>query len=130
MILPLIVFQDVEALVVQALNDGMPRFGESLHTGTRIPSPLPLEFFRVIRAAGPRETLVTEAARILLEAWAGSETRAVQLLNYGRAILFAQNGTLFGVDEYAGPANLPDPTTDRVRYTASFTVRARAARTA
>jgi hypothetical protein len=133
--LPFLVSVDAEAEVIAALNAGLPTFGESVWAGSRIPSPvpgvpMPTEFYRVLLAGGPRETLVTDAFRILLEAWAVSEQRAARLLNIGRAILLAQNGTLFGVVEYAGPANLPDPTTDRVRYTASLTVRARAALTA
>jgi hypothetical protein len=128
--LPFLVSVDAEAECIAALLTGLPTFGESVTVGTRIPTPTPPEFFRVLLAGGPRETLVTDAFRILLEAWAQSEVRAARLLNLGRAILLAQNETLFGVVEYAGPANLPDPTTDRVRYTASMTVRARATPTA
>lgn len=135
MSLPFLVSVDAEAECIAALLTALPTFGESVTVGTRIPSPtpgspMPAEFFRVLLAGGPRETLVTDAFRILLEAWAQTEQRASRLLNVGRAILLAQNETLFGVVEYAGPANLPDPTTDRVRYTASLTVRARATPTA
>lgn len=116
--------------VIDALNGALPAFGETVPVGTRVPRDAP-EFFRVDLAGGSRETVATDAFRILLEAWAGDEQRAARLLNIGRAILFAQNHTpLFGVTEYAGPTNLPDPTTDRVRYTASLVVRARATQTA
>lgn len=123
-------YRDVEALTIAALNAGMSGFGETTTAHTRIPADRPAEFFHCFRTGGPAETPVTEAALITLEAWAATEARAVHLLNRGRAILRAQAGVLFGVTEYGGPTNLPDPTTSQVRYTASFVVRARAALTA
>jgi hypothetical protein len=124
-----IVSIDACQAVIDAINGALPTFGESVPVGTRVPAGV-AEFYRVDLAGGGRETIATDAFRILLEAWAGDEQRAARLLNIGRAILFAQTGPLFGVSEYAGPTNLPDPTTDRVRYTASLVVRARAAQTA
>jgi hypothetical protein len=110
---------------------GLADFAETVPVGTVL-NGAP-ECYRILgRLSGGRETVASDAFGIILEAWAGSEQRAARLLNIGRAILLAQDHTpLFGVREDAGPANLPDPTVpDRVRYTASLTVRARAAQTA
>jgi len=128
---PFIVSVDCEAAVRDALLASLPLLGEDVKVCVRIPATRPAEFLHILLAGGPRETLVTDAFRVIVEAWAQDEPRAAELLNRARAILFAQQGpTLFGVVEYAGPANLPDPTSDQVRYTASMTVRARATQTA
>jgi hypothetical protein len=117
--------------VIDALNTGLTDFAEAVPVATQIlPAP---EFYRILtRFSGGRETVASDAFGIIVEAWAGTEQRAARLINIGRAILLAQNHSpLFGVREDSGPANLPDPTVpDRVRYTASLTVRARAAQTA
>jgi hypothetical protein len=126
-----IVSIDPMQAVIDALNTGLADFGETVPVGTVL-NGAP-ECYRILgRLSGGRETVATDAFGIIVEAWAGSEQRAARLLNIGRAILLAQDHTpLFGVREDAGPANLPDPTVpDRVRYTASLTVRARAAQTA
>lgn len=91
-----------------------------------VPNPRPEKFIRVERLGGPRETRVSEAARIAVEAWAKKEDDAALLLNQARSWLFDVEGNLFGADEYGGPVRLPDPTTDMARYTASFTIRVRA----
>jgi hypothetical protein len=120
------VFTDVEMAVTDVLVPAL----DPVRVCTRIPSPRPAEFVRLFRTGGPAETRVTEAALITVEAWADLESRAVTLLNLARAVLRDLDGQLFGVSEYGGPANLPDPTTSQVRYTASFVVRARATPTA
>lgn len=124
--LPLIIPPDVDRMLLDALNAGYAAAGENPHVGTMRPNPLRDEFVVVRRAGGPRVTLITEDARVLLEGWALTEARASRLLNIGRAVLFAQNGDLFGADEYAGPANFPDPTIpDRARYTAGLSIQVR-----
>lgn len=124
----LLVFPDVEALLISALDDGFATRMPSVRWGSKKQSAT--RFGRVIRTGGPRETLVTENAMFVLEGWAASEADAIAILNLGRAIVFSLEGTLYGASESAGPANLPDPTTDQIRYTATLTVRARATVTA
>ncbi|MBT2566599.1 hypothetical protein J7I84_08845 [Arthrobacter sp. ISL-85] len=116
-------FPDVELAVCAALRHpliGLPVVGD-------VPSIRPQEFIRVMRTGGPKETLKTEAAQVTVEAWAQKKDRASQLLNRCRAILNRAEGTLFGVIELSGPANLPDPTTAQIRYTMSFQIRAHGA---
>lgn len=115
-------FQDVPKLVCDYLRHpllvGVP-------VGTKVPPTRPAEFIRVLRTGGVKETLISEAAQITIEAWAQDESRASDLLSTARAILNAADGRLFGVNEFGGPANLPDPTTAQIRFTMSFQIRAR-----
>lgn len=117
-----VLFRDVEALVCTFLRK--PLLG-TIQIGIRVPNPRPLEFIRVLRTGGPKETLVSEAAQITVEAWAQTEDRASLLLSQCRALLNAADETIYGVREFSGPANLPDPLTSQFRYTQSFQVRAR-----
>lgn len=126
----LIVFGDVEGLVIGVLNAALGDSFPGVLASTKVPAPRPDEFIRVSRAGGPKETLISENATIIVEAWAQTETRAVAILNYARAVLNAQDDTLFGVTEISGLNNLPDPTTSQTRYTQTFGVRSRGAVTA
>jgi hypothetical protein len=117
-----VLFRDVEALVCAFLRK--PLLG-TIQIGIRVPSPRPAEFIRVLRTGGPQETLVSEAAQITIEAWAQTEARASLLLSQCRALLNAADETIYGVREFSGPANLPDPLSAQLRYTMSFQVRAR-----
>jgi len=119
-------FPDIEALVVQLYNTELTAREPGVQASTRVPDPRPAEFIRVIRFGGPRESLISENAQIIVEAWATTEARAAALLNLARAILNAQDGQLFGCTEISGPNNLPDPTTSEVRYTQNFGIRSRA----
>lgn len=129
---PIIIPADVEQLVIDALDaDFATTYADHENgippAGTKTPNPRPTWFVRVMRSGGPRETLISENAWVILEAWAGTEQDAIDLLNRARAVLAAQDGPLFGYGESGGPTNLPDPRTDQIRYTALVTVRARGA---
>lgn len=117
-----VLFRDVEALVCTFLRK--PLLG-TIQIGIRAPNPRPAEFIRILRTGGPKETLVSEAAQITVEAWAQTEARASLLLSQCRALLNAADETIYGVREFSGPANLPDPLSGQIRYTQSFQVRAR-----
>ena len=116
-------FLDVPLLVCAYLRASSLLTG--LYVGTNVPPTRPAEFFRVLRTGGAKETLRSEAAQITVEAWAQTEARASDLLSTARAILNAADAQLFGVREFSGPANLPDPTTAQIRFTMSFQIRAR-----
>jgi len=116
-------FIDVPAVVCSTLRSSALLTG--LYVGTVVPPTRPAEFIRVMRTGGAKETVRSEAAQITVEAWAGTEARASDLLSTARAILNAADAQLFGVREFSGPANLPDPTTAQIRFTMSFQIRAR-----
>lgn len=125
---PLIMPADVEQLAIDVLTAQFDaHFGGSpkVPVGTRVPNPRPARFLRLNRSGGPRETLISEQAWLILEGWGSDEVEALEVLNFARAVLAAQDGTLFGYGESGGPTNLPDPRTDQIRYTALVTVRAR-----
>lgn len=115
-------FRDVTLLVCAYLRKplltGVPVVSE-------IPPTRPQEFIRVLRTGGPRETLVSEAAQITVEAWAQTKARASELLSNARALLNAADESIYGVREFSGPGDLPDPQTGQARFTMSFQVRAR-----
>lgn len=118
----LIVFPNVEALIVQVLTDELATRLPGVGVGTKLK---PGDFVRVTRTGGPKETLISEQAIVLLEAYAESGLRAFEILSIARAVLNAQDGQIFGVIEISGPANLPDPTTSQTRFTQTFGARVR-----
>ena len=121
----LIGFPDVETLILSVINPELATRLPGVQGYTKVPLTRPNEFVRVIRFGGPSETIISENALIIIEAWAQSETRAVTILNMVRAILHAQDGSIFGVTEISGPNNLPDPLTSQIRYTQNLGVRVR-----
>jgi len=123
----IVVFPDVEALAVTVLN-GDARM-QPVPWSTRIPDQMPSAppvFGTVRRFGGPRESMISEGAYLILESWAMDESSAIANLNLARGILASQDGLLFGYQELGGPNNLPDPTVpDWDRYTLNVSVRAR-----
>jgi hypothetical protein len=133
----MLLFPDVAAMAVKATVDGLAAAGHGgVHVGTMVPTPRPPEFVRISRAGGVRRNLVTEDARIVVEAWAGSGPEATDLAELVRSILHALRGTVddngvpvYRVDDVEGPADDPDPISDQPRYqfAVSLTVRGKAA---
>lgn len=121
----LIIFPDVEQLCIDALDAGFEALGDPARWSTSVPDPRPAEFGRILRTGGPQETLISENATIVVEGWAATESRALAIANFGRAVLLAQDGTLFGATVPGGLGNLPDPTTSQIRYTLTMGVRVR-----
>lgn len=131
-----IVFPDVEALVaayLQAELRSRPAYAD-IKVTTKVPKPRPEMFVRVIRTGGVTANLVTDEAVLAVEAWASgttAEADAVALAQLCRGLLHA----IDMVDEVqfyrprtaSAPANLPDPSSGQVRYTATYAVRARGA---
>lgn len=123
----IIEFPDIEAMVIGVLEADLETSRPGVHASGRVPTPRPKSFVRVMRTGGPKETLISENAMIVVEAWAQSEIDASSILGRCRAVLNSQDGALFGVTEVGGPINLPDPITYQVRYTQLFGVRTRGA---
>lgn len=113
-------FADVEDLLPKILTVGVP-------VASRLPDKLPNEFVRVIRTGGAgRVTRVSEIATVVVEAFAKTETRALQLLRQcATKLADAEGTTVHGVNlktvtEISGPGNLPSPTIPRSRYSQTF----------
>lgn len=114
-------FPDAETEVRAYLRPFFP----GLRISSRVPDPRPAAWLRIMRTGGQRETIVSDRPQITMEAWAATETEAVELLGNARAYINAADGRIFGVVEISGPANLPDPTTAQIRYTMSVWIRIR-----
>lgn len=127
-----ILFPDTVAAVIGALTTQLPDFGYGgVPVRSRVPNPRPARFVLVFRTGGPRVNVVTDAAQVTIEAWATDAVDAHDLAQAARAIVGGLEGTvtggvtLYGVDEFSGPAFLPDPASDQARFTWSVSVHAR-----
>jgi metal-dependent amidase/aminoacylase/carboxypeptidase family protein len=127
-----ILFPDAAAAVIGALNTQLPALGfTSVPVRSRVPNPRPSRFVLVFRTGGPRANVVTDSAQLTIEAWAASDVDAHDLAQAARAVLIGMEGavtggvTVYGIDEFSGPAFLPDPESDQSRYTWTASVNVR-----
>lgn len=123
-----IVFPNAEGLVAGWLRTNL---GERVEN--TVPNPRVGTFLVVRRVGGPRETLVSDAASLAIEAWDETDAAAASLCALARAWVLALPGEIlagtpvYRVDEIAGPANLPDPLSDHHRWTFTAAVHLRGA---
>lgn len=117
----LILFPDAEALGIAAIEDALTDLSDIVPVGTRVPNPRPDEFIRILSTGGLPETIRAEIATLTVEGWAATGTRARDLCDIARAALRAWSGN--HLPAFSHPQNLPDPTTDQVRYTSTGDVR-------
>lgn len=117
-----IVFPDAALAAVTALRDGLAALAPSATVGTRVPNPRPDALVVVRRIGGARRNLVVDSATLSIEAWGVTEEDAHDLAQLARAVLKAAENTnqnsivIYQVEEFAGPALLPDPDTEQPRY--------------
>lgn len=108
-------FPDVELTVLEHLR---PLLG--VPVVTVIPETRPSSFVFLRRTGGPRVGLVTDAAMLTIECWADTDVNAGALARSVRAYIGGMPGRTPGVNrvqEFSGPASLPDPTTGQARWT-------------
>jgi hypothetical protein len=128
-----IVFPDAEAVVVDYLRTELDARGPAIPVGTRVPNPRPSIFVQVERQGGPRRNIVVDDAQIGISAWADRQQDAQDLVQLCRGLLWAAVGTTQGgvqvhrVEEFAGPALLPDPLSDQPRYVLTVQISLRGA---
>jgi hypothetical protein len=127
-----VVFPDAITVVATYLRAQLPSHGYTgIHVGSRVPDPRPARFVRVDRVGGAKPNLVTDAATLVVEAWAADEPAAHTLAQVCRGLVHAMEGTtqsgvpIYRVNEFAGPATLPDPTSDQARATQTLQVHLR-----
>lgn len=102
---------------------------EPVSVGT--PPERPAAFVALKRIGGPRKNLVTDSPTVQFECFAATGSAAHDLSKSVRGRVHALTGESISgilvtrVQEFAGPANLPDPESDQPRYvfTASLDVR-------
>jgi hypothetical protein len=129
-----IVFPDVEAVVVDFLAEHLSAAGVTIPVSTRVPSPRPARFVRVMRTGGAASSIVTDAAQVTVESYGGSESSTVVLAQFTRGLLRSMPGrvsapVIYRVDEAGGPSNFPDPLTAQTRYSQTFVIYTRGATT-
>lgn len=114
-----ITFPDAEALIVSYLDALIPE-----KVATKVPDPRPAALVRVMRTGGVRRAMTIDNPQITVQAWAATEVAASELIQRVRGLIHAAEsfGTVevLKVDEFSGPANMPDPLTTHPRY--SFTL--------
>lgn len=121
-----ILFPDTEALLVDYLTGALPARGFPVPVAVSIPVTRPTAFVVVPRRGGTRRNLVTDQATIGVECYAKTAQAAHDLARMTRGLIHALRGKVVGgvvvqrVQEYAGPANLPDTVSTHSRYV--FTV--------
>lgn len=126
-----IIFPDAVAIVVHYLQFEFALRSETAPVSSGVRSPRPSRFVTVRRVGGVRQTIVSDAASLTVEAWAPLEQDARDLAQLCRALIVAMEGTaqedvpIYRVTEFAGPADLPDPQSNipRCTFTVSISVR-------
>jgi hypothetical protein len=117
-------FVDVEEALPLDLQTFFASRNIVIHAGNKVPSPMPDEFFVVLRTGGPRRDMFTDSPQVTVEAYAETDSRAYALMNLLRAwiVTLDEVGGLpvYGVNEVGGIGNLPDPVTKKPRYTATY----------
>lgn len=123
-----ILFPDVASLVLNAVGDAMSVDKYDTPPADRDGTET---FLLARRVGGPSRDVVVDDATITLEAWGPTRDVAHDLLQEARALLHALAGTtvdgvpIYRVDEFAGPAWLPDPDSSHPRWTLTAVVSAR-----
>lgn len=129
----IIVHGDAAYILKLGLQVGLELMNDPVPVVLTIPKDRPGEFLRVLDSSGGTvRDKVTDVPTIILEGWAGTNGRALEILQNARALMhwFTDiNGVaVYDVSEFAGPGNLPDPLSDQARFTAAFSVPMRSAR--
>jgi len=125
-----IVFPDVEAVVISYLNAAFTARSETARASTKVPATRPTKFVRVIRTGGPASSVFMERAQLTIEAWATTAVVASALMQLTRGLMHAIDQVTVGAttyqfyapQEFSGPANRPDPDSEMERYTETFSV--------
>lgn len=121
---PVIDGPDVIANLVALLTSelGVPVSSRRSPTATKDSDPSVV----VRRTGGPSKGVASDNPTITIEAWAPTTTESFQLLQSARMVVIeaAEQGRagLRRYDEFAGPADLPDPSTTNPRHTLTASV--------
>lgn len=130
---PVVIHQDPVMVIQLGLLAGMEMVGKPVPVLVAIPSTRPKEFLLVLWGGGTKRDLVVDVPTIIIEAWADRPSRAIELAQTARGLMhwFTDiNGTpVYNVSEFAAPGDLPDPLSHQARYTATYSVPMRTART-
>lgn len=132
---PVVIFPDLVDLAIDYVKAELLARSVTTPVGARTPSTgIPsVGFVLLRRLGGVRRDIVTDEVQLGVECWADTEHRAYTTAQLVRALLFALRGRTLGghpvyrVQEFAGPAALPDPDTSKPRYVFTHLVAVRGA---
>lgn len=134
-----IIFPDVETLLVQHFNT---QFGilasytsPTLEAYTVVPATRPSRFVLVRRTGGTASSRVVDTPTVTVESWSDDPIEAAAIAALVRGIFHAIDTVTYNTvtyqfyrpQEFAGPANLPDPDSAQERYTQTLSVGVRGA---
>jgi len=127
----LILPPDGEDLLRLALQVKLPEvLGRDVSCHTDVPAVRPAEFVVVRQVGGQRRNVATWVPTLVVESWNLRKSKAWQLTAAVDGLMYwfteIAGYTVYDVEEYAGPAWLPDSLTDHARYTATYAVPIRA----
>jgi hypothetical protein len=124
-----VVHPDTVATITSHLNAAL-----TPPVSSNVPNPRPAEFVTVRRTGGPRASKVSDRPQVTVEAWSTDPESAHDLAQLCRSQVTAMaDGTnrsgviVYRVDEFAGPADLPDPDSRQSRFTFTLSVHSRTA---
>ena len=123
-----VIFPDIEQLLVDYLNTELPNRGYEVSVHTQIPNPRPETFVTVPRVGGPARNRVVDMATISCDSWAIRPKQAHDLAQMVRGVINALPGKaldgypIYRVTEFTGPGNLPDTQSQHARYTQAFSI--------
>lgn len=120
-----LVTPDVEAAAASFLRAGLGSLAAKV--ATVVPATMPTTMVRVSLTGGSRSDVVSDAAQLTVECWAGDGPAASNIARRAQALMFSAAGSdaagifVRRVDSVGGVQNFPDPDTNKPRY--QFTVR-------
>jgi|SRR5690625_1849651 len=123
-----VIFPDIEQLLVNHLSVALPQRGYNITVHTQIPGTRPESFVTVPRVGGPRRNQVVDSATISVDSWAIRPKPAHDLAQMVRGLIGALPGQMldgypiYRVTEFTGPGNMPDPRSQHARYTQAFSI--------
>jgi hypothetical protein len=123
---PTAIFPDATWLVIDHLRAALAARSDTAIVASEVPNPRPDRLVYVHLGGGVRRSVVSDAPQIDIEVWDVATEDAHDLAQLCRALIHTMPGqvvngvAVYRVDEFAGPADLPDPLTDNPRVV--FTV--------
>lgn len=122
-----VTFGDIEEALRVYLNGEL-----DVSAYVSIPPERPDSFVSIVRNGGTKRDLITDSATVSFDAWGQVPSEAHDLAQEVRAAVHALPGqtigqmTVYRVQEFGGPANLPDPVSNQPRYTLTLSIDVRA----
>jgi hypothetical protein len=124
----IITFGDIEYALVIHLTDTL----DDVPVSATVPKVRPATFVTVRRLGGPKRNMVVDSPLVTFECWADTGGNAYSLASLVRGIINALPGeviegiNIYRVEEASGPAMLPDPDSNQMRYVFTASIDARA----